>query len=133
MNRENVQTLLYHLKQIPPQAFHMRSFAENHECGTVACLAGHAAVLSGEVSAVPSGPRPEDMMFITSEGLPRSPGHVATDWLGLTVYESIHMFTGSWSPKGTGEFSVEKAIEYLEEVLRHNNVLLRINQGVVRI
>lgn len=45
MNRDNVQKLIDHLEKLPPEQFDMTVWRSNAECGTVACIAGHAVEL----------------------------------------------------------------------------------------
>ncbi len=71
---------------------------ETHSCGTVACLAGHAAILAWQ-----SGDMPK------KKGV--SIKHVAVDWLGLDDNETSDLFYGRWSalPFATSIWEITKA------------------------
>lgn len=80
------------------------------ECGTVACLAGHVALLTDVPERVP-----------------------VDDWaksqLGLDGAEAHHMFGGSWSENDQYEITIDEAIQYLDLVLVTRNVMVSIDDG----
>ena len=95
MNIENMKALITHLEwEENPVGFDMgewfshrgrvtvgediRNIVKFHSCGTVACIAGHAAILSG----LPL----KDVSF----------WKLAEKWLGLTGDESRILFFGKW-------------------------------------
>jgi hypothetical protein len=85
-----------HLKDKCPED----TIVSHRECGTVACLAGHIALMEG----VPEHAYVE--VF-------------ASDILGLNslTREDYFMFQGDWSTKPIDEITLDDAIEYLDKVL----------------
>lgn len=102
MNRKNMRRLRARLRSRKnPVSFGMRHWffhngrnlvsptvichaAEEHACGTAACLGGHAALLawqSGDVVPKKRGAKVED---------------VAAEWLGLNSREAHQLFCGRW-------------------------------------
>lgn len=79
------------------------TFAKPGDCGTTACIAGHAAILAGDIRSL-------------------SPS-VACEYLGLTRAESNHIFFGKWAPKDYTEISQEEAVEYLDACIDMERVL----------
>ena len=102
INVKNMRRLRTRLRSRKnPVAFDMRSWfrhknrnlispaaicraAEEHPCGTVACLAGHAALLAWQSGDVPKkrGAKLVD---------------VAAEWLGLNSSEASDLFFGHWN------------------------------------
>lgn len=74
----------------------------SHDCGTTACLAGWASLLSGEKKGMP--------------------WNVAKDWLGLYFNEAIWLFHGKFTADQLEDIPVSKAIEALEYVMAGNSV-----------
>ena len=58
--------------------------AEEHPCGTAACLAGHAALIAWQ-----NGDMPRKRYVYADD--------VATEWLGLDDWEACALFTGNWA------------------------------------
>ena len=101
MNLKNMRRLRARLRSRKnPVGFDMRSWfthngrqlvypaaicraAEEHSCGTVACLAGHAALLAWQSGDVPK--KQNDKVV-----------DVATEWLGLDGGEVQQLFHGLW-------------------------------------
>ena len=84
---------------------------QSHVCGTVACIAGHAAVLAWEENPTLGG-RVED---------------VAADWLGLDPTQEHALFMGYWEATAAGRLSLsdprlnlEAAITELRRMVREN-------------
>ncbi len=87
------------------------SIVKEHPCGTVACLAGHAAILAwqeGDLSV------PEYW-----EGNPIF--QAARKFLGLTGSQADHLFYGYWSPirerKGISKIPKTHAIKELTRLI----------------
>lgn len=80
---------------------------DEHACGTVACLAGHAAILAAQKGAT----RPLDC----SHG---EIFHTAAEFLGLTELEADNLFYARWSPHYVGELSKVPKSSAIEELTR---------------
>ena len=52
MNKENILELAEHIERLDPEEYDQRVLA--HDCGTPACIAGHAAYLLSGMSLYPS-------------------------------------------------------------------------------
>jgi hypothetical protein len=100
MNIENTKRLADHLRTLGQSShvkFSMASYyIKDRECGTVACLAGHACLLAGK------GER-----WLTKESTSNVEIHkAASDWLGLDHRVASNLFYPDlsspkwrWSPK----------------------------------
>lgn len=73
-----------------------------YECGTVACLAGHAALIGG-----------------AKEG--DSVREFAADWLGIDVDDRYSLFMGVWSGKQMNDITIEDAINHLNTLIKENS------------
>jgi hypothetical protein len=121
MNTYNTMMLIETLKAIPPEKFNMRYYLYergsgemadlcnidpdnfvSHDCGTTACIAGWASLLSGE-----------------KEGMP---WNVARDWLDIDFNEATWLFHGKFSNELMEDIPLPKAIEALEYVLSGKSV-----------
>lgn len=81
-------------------------------CGCAACLGGWAALLNPDFSA-------KDYM--------NGRGKVAllsADYLGLTANEAEFMFMGKWTNKYLDEITIDDAIDYLEKVIKSDDVFI---------
>ena len=78
--------------------------AEEHPCGTAACLAGHAALLAWQSGDMPKK-RGVDI------------NAVATEWLGLTFDEAWDLFTGQWTYNYLFNITKAQAITELERLI----------------
>lgn len=81
MNAENLRILAHELRA-DPESYDQSTLGRVTDCGTVACIAGHATWLSGEV------PR----------GKIADGAEIARKWLGLDFDESEILFT-AWPMK----------------------------------
>ena len=124
MNVENMKKLITRLEEDDPKVgFNMSNWfnhngqeilgirdayyvAETHACGTVACIAGHAALLATE----------EDTRFMVSN---EHVEKVARDWLELEEEEAFHLFQGhGWIKTCVLEdVTKTKAIDHLKELV----------------
>ena len=77
--------------------------AQAHSCGTVACLAGHAALIAWQ----------SDDIELDNQKIEE----VAREWLGLTHPEATLLFMGSWANRALHLISKEEAIEYLTRII----------------
>lgn len=90
----NRQKLIEILEKVPPEDFAMREFAERkeeHECGTVACALGHAAI-SGQFEGLsfafverPSMIYPNEMLPAVATALVDG-GEVDWDVVGVSYF-----------------------------------------------
>ena len=104
MNVENMQRLIAFLKELPDERFTMRVFSEEAECGTVACIAGWAAILAAE-----------ERGELPKEGEEKRD---AREFLGLSAVEADFFFFGDFSLEvSLGAIKREDAIEALEKAL----------------
>lgn len=81
--------------------------AEQHACGTVACLAGHAALLAWQSGDVPKNP--DARVYF-----------VARDWLGMEDEEVQDLFYGCWpAVRGVyiGDITEDQAIAELTRLI----------------
>lgn len=121
MNKTNMRRLVRHLvSRKRAVGFDMRTYfrhnssrlhrpsaiiraAETHACGTVACIAGHAALLAW------------------LDGAPRRSGvsvhRVAHDWLRLDFMESYDLFMGRWTGKRIHDITVKDAVAELRRMI----------------
>jgi hypothetical protein len=60
---------------------------ENHPCGTVACIAGHAVILALQNKDVPNTNSNRDLDIST----------IARNWLGLNNRQEDNLFYGDWN------------------------------------
>ena len=79
MNKANIWKLADHIEQLDPREYDQSVFA--HDCGTPACVAGHALALAGRWEEADGG----------SEGF-ALPFGVAMDWLGLDDVAAERLF-----------------------------------------
>ena len=113
MNRDNVLRLIDHLKRVPDENFFMGGWAMSYwidpetnsplyrilheklpdgagmrvpECGTAACVAGHAVALLGT---------DEHRVMVTDD--PEVAEPLARDLLGLTPEQGNELFYGPWN------------------------------------
>ena len=105
MDRTNLDHLIAYLKDLPPEApdFSMDDYMT--PCGTAACIAGHAALLSGK--EFPRIVEPGGMLFYERVGEIRS---IAREFLGIDNDIASWLF----EPANFSEYSLEEAIETLE-------------------
>lgn len=107
MNLKNMRRLRAHLRSRKnPVGFNMANWfqhnsrdlvtptvicraVETHPCGTVACLAGHAALLAWQSGDIPLEHRARIRV-------------VAAEWLGLKYDESHDLFAGNWGEQYRG-------------------------------
>lgn len=83
-----------------------------HECGTVACIAGHACFLYTEAA------KPKKGFWSVSEYY-----HVAKDLLGLTDGDARFLFSGGFSDDlDQAKISVTSAITELNYMIVHGQV-----------
>ena len=68
------------------------------DCGTVACIAGHASLIGGA-------------------SMTDIPWDFAEDWLGLSDEESMYLFWGKWSGKDTNDITLDEAIAHLTSLI----------------
>ncbi len=119
MNVENMRRLIKHLEDPEnPIAFNMGTYFEhdgisnktkdwvvdaviNHPCGTVACLAGHAAIIAWT----------EDGYTDLNMKV------VAEKWLGMDPPDAHYLFYGTWNEKWLGLITKEEAIEHLKSLV----------------
>jgi len=82
-----------------------------HHCGTSACMAGHAILLSGEGK---SAVRSWDSVTCFD---------YARDWLGLTNIEAKHLFYGHFNPNcNLDSISLEQAIKQLDHMIKTGEI-----------
>ena len=93
MNKQNLQTLIIHLKTQTTYGFNMSYYvAQNatlpdnspNNCGTVACIAGHAYHLAQNYDLNLKGATDREILMMG----------VARDWLGITQNQSYQLFWG---------------------------------------
>lgn len=115
MNIQNMKRLLTRLKHIKDERFDMSDFIQPNECGTAACIAGHACLIMG----FKIGPHPDfegELIFVNKKGRKIIPESEAGQWLGLDYREADNLFFGRWSPKFLSASKAE-AIAHLEKML----------------
>ena len=111
MNIENVLKLAEHMESLKPEEYDQRYISHPRpECGTPACIAGHAAWLAGRWR----DPEEPNVLF------------VARDWLGITTVETSSLFhqkpygEGDWLPKPKdAAWTLRHLAETGEVVWRH--------------
>jgi hypothetical protein len=81
-----------------------RPDGSNHYCDTVACLAGHAALLCQ------NGSRGKSDL-----------SEVARKWLGLTEYETSYLFSGSFSLKNLEDITLQDTIAELDFMIQNGH------------
>lgn len=121
LNIENAQKLVDHLKALPTASdvsvgFEMGTFYgppwrggdhSGHECGTVACIAGHAVLLAGRYDAA--------TQTIDEGG--KGWAACAQNWLGLTVQVADNLFFGYFSNLPIHKITLDEAVEELERLI----------------
>lgn len=120
MNRENMERLIAHLESIPDKAFHMCIWAEKHECGTVACIAGYAMMLFNpnewNTYINRDDSREARDKFISDGRV--TPPKCARTALGLDLLQADDLFYPSgWYWKDKTSTDRATAIEVLREVM----------------
>jgi hypothetical protein len=107
------QELRDHLAGIRPTQFRMDGWLMRYTCGTIGCLAGHAAVLAcgGEV---------EDDHWNT-----RIPV-IAAKWLGLNSRDRDHVFLGAWTLTPIAKITRDEALAYLDLAIAARDPLVSI-------
>lgn len=114
---------MQNLKSFPKVGFNMavyRRFSDlkyldmsEHKCGTVACIAGHAVILSKE-------PILPDLCKSLYDDV--NYFHKAMAWLELTADEAQYLFSGSFA-NGTSmsKIPLDRAIEELNYMVEHGH------------
>lgn len=80
----NMRGWFYHNGELSVSSTDVCCIVEEHSCGTVACLAGHAALLAWQ-----SGDVPKEQNDCIEE--------VARRWLGMTDSSANDLFFGNWN------------------------------------
>ena len=97
----------------PDVGFHMNYYLTNtnegndksgHSCGTIACIAGHAVLVSGQ------------------KGFIQSYFNKAKRWLGLTEEEAVYLFNGSFTRKCIQDITLEDGILQLNHMIETGEV-----------
>jgi len=73
----------------------------NHACGTVACIAGHAAILSWQ----------------DKKSVKDNVRDTAASFLGLDRLSAQRLFLGMWSRKNMVDITIEEAITQLDRLI----------------
>ncbi len=84
----------------------IRQVIEKHPCGTVACLAGHAAILAWKEGEVDNAGE-DNPIFETAQ-----------KFLGLTHNQARHLFYGHWSPKNLHQLTKIPKTHAIKELTR---------------
>lgn len=120
MNIENMRILRDQLARLPDKKFNMGEIINHRPCGTVACIAGWAALLNGGPTLLENEP---DYSLHQITGWARR-------WLGLRDPEARHLFYGSWfedryddegSPISWDKASRADAIAELDRLIRYES------------
>ena len=109
MNVENINKLISHMESIEDREYSQRTYT--HDCGTPACIAGHAAHLS-----------PEKTFRMMNKALAGNDiGLVAERWLDVSSYHALIMF----KPYPLGRYYVTKqdAINMLKNLIETGDVV----------
>ncbi len=133
MNVENMKRLVEHLESPDnPIRFRMNSYfshngcavkgkveildvVEEHACGTVACLGGHAAYLAWKEGDKDYVRDIKSKDFVSDDLI--DVYYTARRWLGLTGAQAYSMFLGRWSHKELHQITMEDAIDHLKSMI----------------
>lgn len=110
LNKENIGVLINHLKELPPENFDMADWIVERSCGTVACIAGYAALLRAEEDPALTV-RGSQVYF--GEDRFRSVPAYAADWLGLPRSSASALFLPLPLPVYPGLADAIRMLEWL--------------------
>lgn len=127
MNVERVLKLAEYIGSLPPEKLYMADYLVEtnefglkrlsytmtmdrltHECGTAACIAGHALMLFGDADSVRIASR-----------APWKAHDMARELLGLSVERANYLFYGGWTWKHKHGATPQAAARELMEVASH--------------
>jgi len=72
--------------------FHMATWGEKNDCGTTACIAGHALLMEGYKIPADQSFREHEQQFISPSGRMVKPFNAARKILGLTESQAEKLF-----------------------------------------
>lgn len=102
----------------PDDLFIMQDYARKNDCGTAMCIAGYAAVRSGESFTVF-----DDLGWEFSGR--KNVKYVAAEYLGLDPNEANYVFLGHWSDQSLlSRITKDEALKYLDKVIESGRVRL---------
>ena len=108
MNKENILKLADHIERLAPEEFNQRVFA--HDCGTPACIAGHALALAGRWGGGVEGSTEDH------------PIGLAAKWLGIDKPTRALLFDTQPHGYATDYPSKEDAVATLRILAEHEVV-----------
>lgn len=121
MKKSNIKRLIRALEgteKLPGLKFNMSAFCDlRHDCGTVACIGGTAAILAKGYKAAPRSNRVVNDIDFTAQTIGR-------DWLGLDEERAHRLFFASNRPWQIKFHSItaEQAVEVLKKLLKTGSV-----------
>jgi hypothetical protein len=130
MNTKRMIELRDFITKLPPEALNMNEWlvvcrnprtvgqAREHTCGTIACLAGWAAIA---LSPAETPIQQTDKRFRPKIGDKR-PSHVAQDLLELTGEEAHNLFHGLWQDWPLEQVTKEQVVRKLTKIIKTGKV-----------
>lgn len=115
MNEERLKALATRLRETQEANFNLGCWLVERHCGTVACIAGHAALLAGGV--LEDGDNGLVVMTQLEEraGVKMTVHDAATEWLGLTSQQADALFIPHYD--SCMEASPAQAASVVEELI----------------
>lgn len=124
MDQWNVQKLIDHLEtNVTDEQFDMTRYRSH--CGTIGCIAGHAAFLAGNTSRH-HHPRALQSIHNTAARFLDIRGDV--DAFGQYMHASRYVFQGYWTTKLLNAITRRDAIAYLKKCLEKGSFDVRIER-----
>ena len=111
MNKANILKLADHIERLDPEEFNQRVFA--HDCGTPACIAGHALALAGRWGGGVEGSTEDH------------PVGLAAKWLGIDKDTRALLFDSQPRGYATNYPTKEDAVATLRHLAETGDVVWR--------
>lgn len=114
MNKQKILDLADFIENLPPKQFNMAVYGVAHECGTIACIAGWAAVLEGATVDK------HESFHILGEWI--GAHKFAAKALGINEKTSLDLFTPIDEHESLSDITKEQAVKTLRKLAETGEV-----------